>query len=112
MIRPWASDINVAFDVSGSTAIRGLISDPFHVLDQNLLAAAIVELRCPAVSVAGDSLRHFQRSSVLQKVRDPCRPKRMGRKCIRQSGVFEPAFEHSGCIDSGRRAVPEFSRLT
>jgi hypothetical protein len=33
------------------------------------------------------------------------------RECIRQPGVFEPAFEHSGCIDSGRRAVPELSRL-
>jgi hypothetical protein len=25
---------------------------------------------------------------------DPCGPKRMGRECTRQSGVFEPAFEH------------------
>jgi hypothetical protein len=29
------------------------------------------------------------------------------RECIRQPG----AFEHSGCIDSGRRAVPEFCVL-
>jgi hypothetical protein len=35
----------------------------------------------------------------------------MGRECIRQAGVFEPAFEHSGCIDSCRRPLPEFSRL-
>jgi hypothetical protein len=25
--------------------------------------------------------------------------------------VFEPAFEHSGCINSGRRAVSELSRF-
>ena len=35
----------------------------------------------------------------------------MGRECIRQPGVFEPAFEHSGCINSGRCAVPKLSRF-
>ena len=39
--------------------------------------------------MASDPLCHFQRSSVLQKIRDPCRPKRMGRECIRQPGVFK-----------------------
>jgi hypothetical protein len=53
----------------------------------------------------------FQRSSVLQEIRDSGSPKGMGRECIRQSGVFEPAFEHSACINSGRRAVA-VNRLT
>jgi AAA domain-containing protein len=61
--------------------------------------------------VAGDPLGHLQSSSVLKKIRDPCCPKGMGRECIRQTGVFKPAFEHSGCIDSGRLAAPELSRL-
>ena len=34
-----------------------------------------------------------------------------GENAVRQPGVFETAFEHSGCIDSGRLAVPEVSRL-
>ena len=57
-------------------------------------------------------LRHFKRFFILQEIRDSASPKRMGRECIRQPGVFESAFEHSGCINSGRPAVPEFSRLT
>src|ERR1700694_2353214 len=88
------------------------VSNPLHIFDQDLLPTSIIELRCPAVGVAGDPLGDLQRSSVLQEIRDPCGPKGMGRECIRQSSVFEPAFEHSGCIDSGRRAVPELSRLT
>jgi hypothetical protein len=54
------------------------------------LPTSIIELRCPAVGVAGDPLGDLQRSSVLQEIRDPCGPKGMGRECIRQSGVFEP----------------------
>ena len=61
--------------------------------------------------MTGNPLGHLQRSSILQEIRDSGSPKRMGRECIRQPGVFEPAFKHSGCIDSGRRAVPELSRL-
>jgi hypothetical protein len=34
-----------------------LIPNPFHVLQENLLTAAVVEFRSPAVVVPGDSLR-------------------------------------------------------
>ena len=37
-----------------------LIPNPLHILEQNLLAAAVIELRCQAVRVAGDSLSHFE----------------------------------------------------
>jgi hypothetical protein len=43
--------------------------------------------------MASDALCHFQLSAVLQKIRDPCGPKRMERERIRQPVVFEPAFE-------------------
>jgi hypothetical protein len=46
------------------------IANPLLVFEKHLLAAPIIELRCAAVSVAGDSLSDLQRSSVLQVVRD------------------------------------------
>jgi hypothetical protein len=36
-----------------------LVPNPLHVLEQNLLAAAVVEFCGPAVGVAGDSLSGF-----------------------------------------------------
>ena len=53
-----------------------------HVFEQNLLTATVVKLCRPAVGVAGDSLRHFKRSSILQEIGDAGGPKRMGRECI------------------------------
>jgi hypothetical protein len=45
-----------------------LISDSLHVLEQNLLAAAIIEFRGAAVGVAGDSLGGLKRAVILKKV--------------------------------------------
>ena len=53
----------------------------------------------PAILCATSSIPPFSRKLVI-----PVALKEWGD---RQAGVFEPAFEHSGCIDSGRRAVPE-----
>ena len=39
---------------------RSLVVNPLHVLDQYLLAAAVIEFRGPAVRVTGDSLSGFQ----------------------------------------------------
>jgi hypothetical protein len=84
----------------------------FHIFDQDFLPTAIIQLCRPTIGMTGNPLCHFKRSSILQEIRYSGSPKRMGRECIRQPGVFEPAFEHSGCIDSGCRAVPKLSRLT
>jgi hypothetical protein len=46
-----------------------------NVFQQNLLTAAVVEFRRSAVGVAGDSLSGFQGAVMLQKIRDPRRPK-------------------------------------
>ena len=40
---------------------RFLIPNPLHVLDQDFLAAAIIQLCCAAVSVAGDPLFQITR---------------------------------------------------
>src|ERR1700722_16406886 len=97
--------------IKRNSRVYFLVSNPLHILEQNLLTATVIKFCCPAVGMTGNPLGHLQLSSILQEIRDSGSPKRMGRKCIRQSGVFEPAFEHSGCIDSGRRPLPELSRL-
>ena len=48
--------------------------NPLHVLEQNLLAAAVIEFRGPAVGVAGDPLSGFQGAVIFQKIRDTGRP--------------------------------------
>jgi hypothetical protein len=49
-----------------------LIPNSLHILEQNLLSAAVIEFRRATVGAAGDPLGYFQRSSVLQKIRDAC----------------------------------------
>jgi hypothetical protein len=49
------------------------IPNPLHVLKQNLLAAAVIEFRSPAVGAAGDSLSGFESAVIFEKIRDACR---------------------------------------
>jgi hypothetical protein len=51
-----------------------LIPNPLHVFEQNLLPAAIIEFRGPAVSVAGDPLSGFQGTVIFQEIRGTGRP--------------------------------------
>jgi hypothetical protein len=57
--------------------VRGVTSipNPLHVLQKDLLAAAVIEFRGPAVGVAGDSLSGFKGAVIFQKIRDACRAK-------------------------------------
>ena len=48
--------------------------NPLHVLEEDLLAAAVIKFRGPAVGVAGDSLSGFQGTVIFQKIRDAGRP--------------------------------------
>jgi hypothetical protein len=50
------------------------IPNPLHVLEQNFLTAAIIELGGPAVGVAGDPLSGFKGAVIFQKIRDAGRP--------------------------------------
>src|ERR1700730_1456438 len=43
-------------------------SNPLHVLQENLLTAAVIEFRCPAVGVAGDSLSGFRRRQCTRPI--------------------------------------------
>jgi hypothetical protein len=45
-------------------------SNPLHVLEKHLLAAAVIKLCGPAVGVAGDSLSGFKGAVIFQKIRD------------------------------------------
>jgi hypothetical protein len=63
-------------------------------------------LRHPAIRCATSSVPPFSRKFVI-----PVALKEWGENAP-DNPASEPAFEHSGCIDSGCRAVPEFSRLT
>jgi|SRR5271165_1570374 len=51
------------------------IPNPFHIFEQNLLTAVVIEFRGSAVGVAGDSLSGFKGAVIFQKVRDAGRPK-------------------------------------
>ena len=39
-----------------------------HILEQNLLAATVIEFRGPAVGVASESLRDFKSAVIFQKI--------------------------------------------
>jgi len=55
------------------------IPNSLHVFEQHLLTSAIIKLCCTAVSVASNTLRHFQSSAIFQNIRDPgCADKRVG----------------------------------
>jgi hypothetical protein len=45
-----------------------LVPNPLHVFEQNLLTAAVIELRGPAVDVAGDSLSGFKGAVIVEKI--------------------------------------------
>jgi hypothetical protein len=67
-------------DLSGKpshfgTYWRLLVPNPLHVLEQNLLSAAVIEFRGPAVGVTSDALSGFKGAVIFQKIRDPGRPK-------------------------------------
>jgi hypothetical protein len=57
-----------------SAALRSIlhpsVANPFHILQQYLLTAAIIEFRCPAICVAGDALSGFQGAVIFQKIGD------------------------------------------
>jgi hypothetical protein len=46
-----------------------------HVFEQDLLAAAVIEFRGPAVRVSGDSLSGFKGAVIFQKIRGAGRAK-------------------------------------
>jgi hypothetical protein len=41
-----------------------------HIFEQNLLTAAVIEFRSPAVGMACDSLSGFKGAIIFQKIRD------------------------------------------
>jgi hypothetical protein len=87
-----------------SSRHRGLSFQSFNTESAPCLrvkpsATPVVKFSRSTIGMTGNPLGHLQRSSLLQKIGDAGSPTRMGRECIRQPGVFEPAFEHSGCID-------------
>ena len=54
-----------------------LIPNPLHILEQNLLAAAVVDVRDSAVGVAGNALSGFKGALIFQKILDTGRPKQV-----------------------------------
>jgi hypothetical protein len=46
------------------------IPNPLHVLEQNLLATAVIEFCCAAVGVAGDALSGLKSAVIFQEIRD------------------------------------------
>jgi hypothetical protein len=53
-----------------SIALNRLRWSPLHILQQNLLTVAVIELRGPAIGVASDALGSFKGAVIFQKVRD------------------------------------------
>jgi hypothetical protein len=95
----------------GYVFVQPLVPNSFHVLQEHLLAAAVIEFRCPAVGVAGDSLSGFQGAVIFQKIRDPGRPKGVRRIVRRQSSLFEPSFKHVRGVGAHERPARYFARF-
>ena len=47
-----------------------LVPNPFHILEQHLLTAAIIKFRGPTVGVTGDSLSGFKGAVIFEKICD------------------------------------------
>jgi hypothetical protein len=60
-----------------------LIPNSLHVLQEYLLAAAVIEFCGPAIDVARDSLSGFKGTVILQTIRDAGRPGRVRRMARR-----------------------------
>ena len=70
-----------------------LVPNPLHVLQKDLLAAAVIEFRGPAVGMAGDSLSGFKGAVILQKICDTGRPESMIADARLYAGGFGPALD-------------------
>ena len=46
------------------------VPNSLHVFEQNLLTAAVIELRRPAIGVAGDTLSGFKGAVIFKKIGD------------------------------------------
>jgi hypothetical protein len=93
------------------------VSNPLHVFEQNVLTAAIVELRCPAVGVTSNSLSGFKGPVIFQKIRDASSPERMGGIIAHNAGISQspslrpligslPKFNRLGSIVTAGFALP------
>jgi hypothetical protein len=93
-----------------------LISNPFHILQKHLLSAAIVELSCPAVGVAGDSLSGFKSAVIFQKIR--VEPEKIAKWELRHEvgETVDPRAEFAVRVaqpwSSGGRRAPGDERQT
>jgi hypothetical protein len=76
---------------------------------KNPLPTSVVKFGRPTIGMTGNPMGHLHRSSILQEIRHFGSPKRMGRECIRQPGVFEPAFQEVGAVDAGQN-VPALQK--
>jgi hypothetical protein len=55
--------------VDTSSQVR-LVSNPLHVLEQNLLSTTIIKLCGPAIGVASNPLSRLESAVILEKIRD------------------------------------------
>src|SRR5271165_6011768 len=106
--------LNTVIDLIGVLIGARFISIPnaLHIFDQDLLPAAIIEFRSPAVRVAGDSLSGFKGTVIFKKIRDTGRPEGVRRIVRRQTGLFEPPFQHVRGISTDKRPTRELAALS
>jgi len=67
----------VRYDKSRQLIAGYSVPDPFHILQEYLLAAAVIKFRGAAVDMAGDALSGFKGAVIFQKIRDAGRAERM-----------------------------------
>jgi hypothetical protein len=77
----WPRGFDVLIRFSTNCVVRSLVFDhkdlipnPLHVLQKDLLAAAVIQFRGPAIGVASDSLGRFKGAVIFQEIRNPGRP--------------------------------------
>jgi hypothetical protein len=81
-----------------------LIPNPLHVFEENLLAAAVIEFRCPAVGVTGDPLSGFKGALIFQKMMPVARNERGGLRCLSATLQIAIRSISSSEISSWRRS--------
>ena len=67
------------------------------------MAAAVIQLCCPAIGMTGNPLSGFKGAVIFQEIRDAGCPEQVWRIVRREPSLFEPSFKHIRGIGAGKR---------
>jgi hypothetical protein len=77
--------------------------DPFDLIESDLVAGAVIELRRARTGMIGHRLGVFERAAVGEKIREPCRPECMAAHFGVDAGLLGAPSDHAPDIDAMHR---------